>query len=100
MLLTIPGLEDYDVDDILKGRLGIDGEEGTKDDGFDSVDEVMNMLGLNDQAARDRMTTTERRFMRVVSKGEVQGVRSGIWCVLQVDESGVTPLFWREEDMP
>ncbi|MFH0954393.1 MAG: hypothetical protein V1873_08695 [Verrucomicrobiota bacterium] len=100
VLLTIPGLEEYDVDDVLKGRLGIDGEEGTKDDGFESVDEVMNLLGLNDQGARDRMTTTERRFMRVVSKGEMQGVRSGIWCVLQVDEGGVTPLFWREEDMP
>ena len=100
VLLTIPGLEEYDVEDIINGRAGEDEELGTKDDGYDSVDEVMAMIGLNNPEVAGRMTTSERAYCRVISKGEVQGVRSGIWCVLQVSDQGVTPLFWREEDMP
>jgi len=100
VLLTIPGLEDYDVDDIMEGRLGIDGEVGTKDDGFESVDEVMTKLGLTDSKISSKMTVNERQFVRVISIGESQGVKSGIWCILQADSSGITPLFWREEDMP
>jgi general secretion pathway protein K len=100
VLLTIPGLEDFDVDDILLERAGPDGELGTKDDGFKTVDEVISRLGITDPRVRERITTTERRYVRVVSIGESYGIRSGIWAVLQADESGVTPLFWREEAMP
>lgn len=100
VLLTIPGLEEFDVDDIIAGRMGTDQTEGTKDDGYESVDDVMGKLGITDAAVKEKLTVTERRFVRVISKGEVQNVRSGIWCILQAEESGVTPLFWREEDMP
>ncbi len=100
VLLTVPGLEDYDVDDIIAGRSGIDKELGTKDDGYDTVDEVLAKLGINDASVAGRLTTEGRVWVRVVSKGEVQGAKSGIWAVLQVDKNGVTPLYWREEDMP
>lgn len=100
VLLTIPGLEEYDVTDILQGRLGFDGEAGTKDDGFKTVDEVMALLGTSDERVRNAITVSERRYVRVISIGESYGVRSGIWAVLQVDEKGVTPVFWREEAMP
>jgi general secretion pathway protein K len=104
VLLTIPGLGfAEDADQIIQGRAGKDGELGTKDDGWDSVDAVIAELGLSGadaQSVRDRITTDERQFVRVISKGEVEGVRSGIWAVFQADASGVIPLFWREEDMP
>lgn len=100
VLLTIPGLEEFDVTDILQGRLGFDGEPGTKDDGFKSVDEVMALIGSSDEQVRNAITVSERRYVRVVSLGESYGVRSGIWAVMQVDEKGVTPVFWREEAMP
>ena len=100
VLLTIIGLEDFDVDDILRERLGPDGEPGTKDDGFKNVDEVLSKLGISDERVRNQITTEERKYVRVISIGESYGVRSGIWCVLQADQSGVTPLFWREEAMP
>jgi hypothetical protein len=51
-------------------------------------------------ALKDRITTTERKFIRVIAIGEVQGVRSGIWCILQAGEGSVIPVFWREEAMP
>lgn len=100
VLLTIPGLEDFDVEAILQARLGLDGEPGTKDDGFKTVDEVISTLGITDPRVRDRITTSERRFVRVVSIGDSQGVRSGIWCVLRSGEDGVVPVYWREEAMP
>lgn len=103
VLLTLPNLEDFDVEDIMEGRAGSDGEMGTKDDGFKNVDEVIARLGLGPEqaeAVRSRITTSERRYVRVISTGDAQGVRSGIWCVLQADSGDVTPLFWREEDMP
>jgi general secretion pathway protein K len=100
VLLTIPGIEEYDVDEIIAGRAGLDGEMGTKDDGYESVDELLAKLGIVDSQVRERLTTTERRYVRVVSIGEVQGVRTGIWCVLRAEEGKVEPLFWREEDMP
>jgi general secretion pathway protein K len=103
VLLTLPGIEDFDVDDIINGRAGEDEEPGTKDDGWESVDAVMAKLGLGGkdaEAVQSRITTTERTFVRVISKGEIEGIRSGIWAVFQADASGVIPLFWREEDMP
>lgn len=100
VLLTIPGLNEYDVTDLLQGRLGPDGEAGTRDDGFKSVDEVMALIGSSDSRVRDAITTSERHYVRVMSLGESYGVRSGIWAVLQADEKGVTPVFWREEPMP
>jgi len=103
VLMTIPGMEDYDVQDIIDGRKGLDKQEGTKDDGFESVDEVISKLGVSGalaQKIRDRITTTAGGVYRIISIGEVQGVKSGIWCVMRLDQTGTTPLFWREEDMP
>ena len=49
---------------------------------------------------RDLVTVTERKYLRVVSMGDVDGVRNGIWAVFQTDEGGVVPVYWREEAMP
>lgn len=38
-------------------------------------------------------------FVWLVSIGEVQGVRSGIWAVLKVSDKNIMPIFWREEPM-
>jgi general secretion pathway protein K len=99
VLLTIPGIESFVVDDIIKYRSGQDGEMGTKDDGFESIEDVAAKTGLN-PSLKDRITTTERKYIRVVSIGEVQGVKSGIWCILQAGDASVIPVFWREEAMP
>lgn len=100
VLLTVRGIEDYDVDGIIEGRKGFDKTEGTKDDGFESVDDMMAAIGLNDPALKEKFTTMDRRYVRVVSIGEVGEVRNGIWCVLQADATGIIPLFWKEEAMP
>lgn len=99
VLLTLPNIEEDVIDRILEFRTGIDAAQNTKDDGFRDVEEVIQKTGL-DPALGDRITTTERKYLRVVSIGEVDGVRNGIWAVLQAGEGSVIPVYWREEAMP
>ena len=99
VLLTLPEVEEWMVDAILDGRAGLDGEFGTVDDGFTDVSEVLAVTGLG-QSFAARINTTERRFLRVIVQGEVQGVRSGIWVVFRHEGGSLVPLYWREEQMP
>ena len=99
VMMTLPEIEEYVIDAILEYRTGVDGIPNTKDDGFRDVEEVISKTGL-DAALRDLITTTERKYLRVVSIGDVEGVRNGIWAVFQADNQGVIPVYWREEAMP
>ncbi len=99
VLLTLPGMEDWMADDLIAGRAGLDGEVGTKDDGYETVDEALQKIGLAGTDLAGRFTTSDRKYVRMVSIGEVSEVKSGIWCVLDVSEDGVKPVFWREEAM-
>jgi general secretion pathway protein K len=99
VLMTLPGLDEVTVEGILEQRLGEDGEAGTRDDGFESIEDFLSIPGVDAGVIGSQITVDERRFVRVVSVGEVEGVRSGIWAVFMVDEERVLPLYWREEQM-
>jgi hypothetical protein len=99
VLLTVTGLNEQSVEALIEGRDGPDGEPGTKDDGFDSVDKAMAFIGLTNPETSSRLTTKGESILRVVSIGEVEGVRNGIWCILRAADKKVTPLFWREEPL-
>ncbi len=99
VLLTVSGLNEQNVEALLEGRNGLDGEPGTKDDGFESVDKAMAFIGLTNPETSSRLTTKGESILRVVSIGEVEGVRNGIWCILRAADKKVTPLFWREEPL-
>ena len=99
VLMTLPEIEEYVIDAILEYRTGVDATPNTKDDGFRDVDEVISKTGMS-ASLRDLITTTERKYLRVVSVGEVEGVRNGIWAVIQAGEGGIVPVYWREEAMP
>ncbi len=99
VLLTIPGIAEWEANAIIEGRVGLDGVEGTRDDGYGSVDELLSRTGVN-PGLRGYFTVRDNRFVRAISIGEVQGVRSGIWAVFQVDGGRVHTVFWREEPMP
>ena len=91
-------MDDWVVDDILKYRLGDDGIPNTKDDGFDSVQDAIGKTGM-DASLADKISVSDRQFVRVVSIGENGGVESGTWAVFEVGEKKVTPIYWREEQM-
>ena len=98
VLLTLPGLEDWAVDAILEQRLGPDGLAGTRDDGFDSVEQAIALTGMT-QALRDRLTVTDVHYLRVTSIGEMDGVMAAVWAVMRVDGNRLVPVYWREEPL-
>ena len=65
------------------------------DDGIKDLNEV---AGMTPQIAK-WLTVRDTKFLRVVSIGEVDGVRSGIWCILQAEGGTVLPVYWREESV-
>ncbi len=95
LLLGICDIDELVVEDIERARLGVDGEAGTLDDGIKDLSEV---AGMTPQIAK-WLTVRDTKFLRVVSIGEVEGVRSGIWCILQAEGGTVLPVYWREESM-
>lgn len=99
VLMILPDIEERVIEAIMEYRTGIDGVANTKDDGFRDVEEVVSKTGM-DVSLRDLITTTERKYLRVVSVGEVDGVRNGVWAVIQAGEGGIIPVYWREEAMP
>lgn len=94
-LLAICDMDELVLEEIHRLRLGLDGEPGTLDDGIKDLNAIG---GMTPQIAR-WLTVRDTMFVRLVSIGEVQGVRSGIWAVLQVSEKSIVPIFWREEPM-
>ena len=91
-------MDDWVVDDLLRERLGDDGLPNTKDDGFASVQEAISKSGMN-AALSDKISVSDRQFVRVVSIGDNNGVRMGVWAVFEVGRKQVTPIYWREEQM-
>ncbi len=98
VLLTLPGIEEWAVDSIIEQRLGLDGEEGSLDDGFESVEQAIAVTGMNPEL-RNRLTVTDVHFLRVMSMGEVRGVRSVVHGVLRVQGNELVPIYWREEHL-
>lgn len=91
-------IDEWAVDDLLKYRLGDDELPNTEDDGFDSVQEAINRSGMDADLA-DKISISDRQYVRVVSIGDNNGVRSGVWVVFEVGSKKVTPIYWREEPM-
>ncbi|MDD4342522.1 MAG: type II secretion system protein GspK, partial [Kiritimatiellae bacterium] len=91
-------MDEWVVEDLLRERLGDDGLPNTKDDGFASVQEAIAKSGM-DPALADNISVSDRQFVRVVSIGDNNGVRMGVWAVFEVARKKVTPIYWREEQM-
>ncbi len=91
-------IDDWVVDDLLKYRLGDDETANTEDDGFESIAEAISKSGL-DAALSDKLSVGDRSFVRVVSYGENNGVRAGVWAIFEVKRNKATPIYWREELM-
>lgn len=97
VLLTVPDLDESVADEILELRPGLDGEANTLDDGVKDLGQIPGLRA----GVSDRLTTDGRTYLRVISIGEVNQVRAGVWAVLQMGDNGkAIPVYWREEVMP
>lgn len=98
-LLTLSGLREDQIDELLEQRRGLDGLPGTEDDGFASVSEALQAARLPNDAG-SLFSVGDRRWVRVVSIGEVDGVRAGTWAVYEFSGQTLTTLAFREEEIP
>jgi len=98
VLMTLRDIDEFAVDDILEYRVGVDGEAGTRDDGFESVQDAIAQTGMNPSIA-DRLTVRDIHFLRITSIGDVGGVKAGVWAVIRVEGDQLLPLYWREEQL-
>lgn len=96
ILLTIPELNEWEIEEIIKGRTGLDEIMGTRDDGYASVNEMLLITGTNPGLA-DRFTASTERYIKVVSTGVANGVNYTIACTVQVSNDTSVVLAWREE---
>jgi type II secretory pathway component PulK len=96
VLQTMPELDEFDIEQIMERRFGVDGFQGTEDDGFRSVDEVVSLISA-DSSFASRITVTDKRYIRVKSVGEVGGVTTTVWSVFLVNNRSIMPVFWEEE---
>ena len=96
VLQTMPELDEFDIEQIMERRLGADGFQGTEDDGFRSADEVTSLIGA-DASFGSRITVTDKRYVRVKSIGEVNGVSATVWAVYLFSNRDIMPVFWQEE---
>ncbi len=91
-------LDEWMVEDVLRHRLGDDGLPNTEDDGFKNVAEVIAQAGIP-AALADKLSVSDRTYVRVSSIGEHEGVKSGVWVIFEVGEKQIIPLYWREDMM-
>jgi type II secretory pathway component PulK len=98
VLLTLPTVDETVADDIIAQRTP-EGTEGTIDEGYLNVGDVFAKSRAS-PALQGLLTTTEHHFMRVIVRGECEGVHSGIRCVMWNDNTRFQPVFWREGEEP
>jgi general secretion pathway protein K len=96
VLMTIPDIQAESVDDILERRSGVDGDPNTLDDGIKDLGQIPGLT----PAMAERLTVSDRKYVRVTSIGSVNEVHYGVWAILQSEGGRSKPVFWREEQMP
>ncbi len=98
-LLTVSGLRPEQAEQLLLGRDGPDRIPGTDDDGYRSPEEALSYAGLPPSSA-PLFSTSDRRWMRIVSIGEAGDTRTAIWSIVEFSGRDILPLFHREEEIP
>jgi len=87
VLLSYTMFDDWMLEDLFEMRKGLDGEEGTLDDGFDNLRELgVDGLGFKLQT----------EFVKVTSIGEVSGIQYRISCIFLLKQKNAVPMYWEE----
>ncbi len=99
VLMTISGLREEQVDSLLENRAGLDGIEGTEDDGFTRLNSALSSAGIPNDAS-EVLGIADRSHIRVLSIGDVGGTRAATWVVYEFLQRNLTVLAHREEEIP
>jgi len=104
VLMTLPdsdGTIDLIAGAIIEEREGLLNENGEKENSFfaDDSDMFSRVPELRNAPLKDYVTTASSTYYRITSIGEVQGVKRGIWCIVEYSGGKMTILRWREEGL-
>jgi len=87
VLMSFTMFDDWMLGDLFEMRKGLDGEEGTLDDGFDNLREL-GLDGLGFKLKSD--------FVKVTSLGEFSGIQYRISCIFLLKQKEAIPMYWEE----
>ncbi len=87
LLLSYAEYEDWELAGVLETRMGLDGEEGTLDDGI---------RNLNDVGADPNKFKLQSNFVKVTSIGELYGNQFRIECIFLLKDAGSAVVYWSE----
>ena len=88
LLLSYAEYDDWELEGVLESRKGLDGVEGTLDDGIRSINDV------NADESKFKLQST---FLRVNSIGEVGNTKYRIESIMQLDGSKPITVYWNEK---
>ncbi|MCF7849895.1 MAG: general secretion pathway protein GspK [Kiritimatiellales bacterium] len=87
VFLSLTEFDDWMLEDIMERRKGLDGEEGTLDDGFKNLNEA----GVDGGGFK-----LQTEFVKVTSIGEISGIQYRVSCIFLLKEKSAVPMFWEE----
>ena len=88
VLLSYAEYEDWELEGVLESRKGLDGVEGTLDDGIRSIDEV------NADGEKFKLQST---FLKVTSIGNAGDTTYRIEVIMQLQGSRPLVVYWNEK---
>lgn len=98
VLMTLPGIDGDIVDLIEDERAGWTDDSGVNhDESFTDTGDFFSRIPEIDNAVKN-MVSTQSKFYRLMSTGEINGVPRSLWCIVQFSGRNFTVLSWREDD--
>lgn len=87
LLLSYAEYEDWELESVMEARKGLDGEDGTLDDGIKSLNEV---------GADANKFKLQSDYVKVTSVGEIFGNRYQIECIFLAKGKDSVVVYWNE----
>ena len=87
LLLSFAEYEDWELASVFEARMGPDGEEGTLDDGIESLDEI---------GADPAKFKLQSDFVKVTSIGEMFDNQYQIECIFLLKNKNSSVVYWNE----
>ncbi|OGV61413.1 MAG: hypothetical protein A2283_01010 [Lentisphaerae bacterium RIFOXYA12_FULL_48_11] len=98
VLMTLPNVDEIFAGAIIEEREGISDSEGKKEDSsYRDVNDLFARIPGLDPAVRNYVSTDSGIF-RIISIGNVRGVKRNVWCIVRYANKQMVILQWREEE--
>ncbi|MGA0333819.1 MAG: general secretion pathway protein GspK [Kiritimatiellia bacterium] len=98
VLMSLSGIREEQVDQLLEGRAGTDGIFGTEDDGYSTLDQGLANAGLSTDT-RELFTLSDFSWVRVTSAGVAGGIRKGSLAIYEYSGMDFVLVSYEEREL-